>query len=111
MSEITFNELPKVVSEIYNKLNSIERLLLQKTPNSIREADKIMNLQQAAEMLNLTKQTIYGLVHESKIPVSKKGRRLYFSKLELLAWIKSGRRKTHEEISVEAEKYLKAKKI
>ncbi|MEI2695476.1 MAG: helix-turn-helix domain-containing protein [Saprospiraceae bacterium] len=111
MSEITFNELPKVVSEIYDKLNNIERLLLQKTPISIKEADKILNIQQAAEMLNLTVQTIYGLVHDSKIPVSKKGRRLYFSKQELLAWIKSGRRKTHEEISVEAENCLKKKMV
>ncbi|MBK9728993.1 MAG: helix-turn-helix domain-containing protein [Saprospiraceae bacterium] len=111
MSEITFNELPKVVSEIYEKLNTIEQLLLHKPSHSIKEADTILNIKQAAEMLNLTVPTIYGLVHESKIPVSKKGRRLYFSKQELMAWIKSGRRKTHEEISVEAEKYLKKKKV
>lgn len=64
--------------EIINaRLENIENLLTNlaikpKQERNQSEADVILNIQQAAEMLNLTKQTIYGLVHELKIPVSKK---------------------------------------
>ncbi|MBA4121185.1 MAG: helix-turn-helix domain-containing protein [Acidobacteria bacterium] len=49
--------------------------------------------------------TIYDLVHKRLIPHSKRGKDLYFSKSELLDWLKSGKRKTHSELALEAENF------
>src|SRR5258708_38569292 len=62
------------------------------------ETDDVLTIKQAGEFISLTVATIYGLVHRGQIPVSKKGKRLYFSRHDLTEWIKSGRRKTNDEI-------------
>lgn len=49
--------------------------------------------------------TIYDLVHKRLIPHSKRGKDLYFSKSELLQWLKDGKRKTQSEIALEAENF------
>lgn len=49
--------------------------------------------------------TIYDLVHKRLIPHSKQGKDLYFSRNELLAWLRSGKRKTQSELAVAAGNY------
>ena len=51
---------------------------------------KYLNIEQAAELLNLAVQTIYGLVHRKKIPFIKKHKRLYFKESELIKWLEDG---------------------
>ncbi|MBK9396145.1 MAG: helix-turn-helix domain-containing protein [Saprospiraceae bacterium] len=51
-------------------------------------------MDEAAKLLTLSKQTIYGLVSKSTIPHLKKGKRLYFLKKDLITWILQGKRKT-----------------
>lgn len=108
--ELTFNELPKAVTQLYDKLENIERLLLEKSNELQPEADQLLTIKQASEFLKLSVPTLYGKVHDAVIPVSKKGKRLYFSKKELTDWIKTGRKKTVTEIAAEAETYIKIKK-
>ena len=78
----------------------------QKAPLALQQADELLTIKQTAELLTLSVPTIYGLVHRAEIPVSKRGKRLYFSKAELTQWIKDGRKKTNTEIAAEAEQYL-----
>ena len=59
----------------------------------------------AIELTGLAKPTIYGLVSERKIPHSKRGKKLYFSRFELLEWLTNGKRKTRDEIAVEAANF------
>ena len=95
---------------IEQRLTNIEALLIniKHLPhlNYSQEDDKILTIDKAAEFLHLSVPTIYGLVHESKVPHSKKGKRLYFFKTELEEWIKAGKRKTISEITAEAELYV-----
>lgn len=79
----------------------------QQEQDNREELDKLLTIKQASEFLSLSVPTIYGLVSRSEIPHSKLKKRLYFSKQELLEWVKSGRRKTLDEISAEAGKYVK----
>ena len=109
MFELTFNDLPKAVTELYNKLENIERLLLEKSNENKPESDQLLTIQQASELLNLSVPTLYGYVHRAEIPVCKKQKRLYFSKQSLIEWIKEGKKKTLTEISNEADTYLKSK--
>ncbi len=85
----------------------------QQRSESFQETQKVelpphdlMNVEQTAQFLNLTKATIYTKVSRGELPVMKKGKRLYFSKLELLKYLQSGRKKTQQEIEVEAEAYI-----
>ncbi len=70
--EITFEQLPKAVTQLYDKLENIERLLLRKENEVQPEHDQLLTIKQAAEILSLSVPTIYGLVSKAEIPVSKK---------------------------------------
>lgn len=106
--ELTLETLPKAFSNLFSKVENIERLLQTKTERQ-PEADELLTIQQAADFLKLSVPTVYGLVSRSAIPVNKKSKRLYFSKQELTGWIKAGRKKTGAEIEAEAETYLRSK--
>lgn len=105
MEKYTLESLPHVVGKIEEKLNSIEKLLLQPQPSPSPIVD-LLTISEAAKFLKLTVPTLYSKVSRREIPVNKKGKRLYFSRSELLAWIKSGKKKTQFELSKEAERLL-----
>lgn len=97
------------------RLNNIETLLLDlkhqpKEQGKQSQADQLLTIQQASELLNLSVPTIYGLVSRLEIPCMKKGKRLYFSQQELTNWVKTGRKKTLAETASEAEAYLSKRK-
>jgi excisionase family DNA binding protein len=74
------------------------------------KTDEIGGIDLAIELTGLAKPTIYSLCSERKIPHSKQGKRLYFSRQDLLEWIKNGKRKTQVEIAIEAENYGRKEK-
>lgn len=106
--EITFEKLPQAVTQLFLKLENIERLLLSQ--NNTPPEDKLLTIREAAEILHLSVPTVYGLVQRTEVPVCKRGKRLYFSKQELVSWIMTGRKKTVAEIDVEAENYIQSRK-
>jgi len=111
MTETILISLP--VKELQTLIIDCVNVCLQNkaiSGNAEPEQDQLLTIQQAAELLNLSVPTIYGLVSRSVIPVSKKGKRLYFSKQELLNWIKEGRKKTKGEIEAEAQEYINRKR-
>ncbi len=77
---------------------------------TMAQTDEVDGIELAIEITGLAKPTIYSLCSERKIPHSKKGKRLYFSRQELLEWLKQGKRKTQAEIAVEAENYRQKEK-
>ena len=72
---------------------------------TMAQTDEVDGIELAIEITGLAKPTIYSLCSERKIPHSKKGKRLYFSRQELVEWLKQGKRKTQAEIAIEAENY------
>ena len=68
--------------------------------------EKPMSIKELSEYINLSVSTLYGLTSKRLIPCSKKGKRLYFRKDEILKWVNEGKRKTVEEIEKEAENYI-----
>jgi excisionase family DNA binding protein len=96
------------------RLSNIENLLLDLKHTSkdvgVTEANQLLTIKQAAELLDLTVPTIYGYVHRREIPFSKKSRRLYFSKKELTDWIHADRKKTISEIQSSAETLIKLRR-
>ena len=107
METLSFNELPGAVAQLFDKLTDIEQLLREQrqTPQQ-PESDQVLTIQQAGAFLSLAVPTLYGLVHRKKIPVSKQGKRLYFSKQRLIDWIQYGKKPTQIEIDSEADLHL-----
>ncbi len=86
---------------INERLTHIEGLLTTLTETQGQAAapapDELLTVQQAAEFLQLSVPTIYGMIHREEIPVMKRSKRCYFSKAELLEYLKAGRRKSNDE--------------
>ena len=100
MEQYSFDQLPRAVSELHQKLDVLQDLILE-SRQAVPPAVELMTITQAAEFLNLSIQTLYGKVCHKEIPVSKKGKRLYFYKSELEDWIRSGKKKTLAELKQE----------
>jgi excisionase family DNA binding protein len=107
---LTFEQLPTAVSQLSKQLENIERLLQQQNNQQQNQPDKLLTIQQAAELLNLTVPTIYGKVSKGELPHMKRSKRLYFSTLELMDYLKAGKKKTYAETALEADEYLANKK-
>jgi len=94
----TFEELPQAISTLHEKVDCIKDLLLEnRLQNPQRPRDDLLTIGQAAEFLSLSVPTLYTKVSRKEVPVNKRGKRLYFSMLELSEWIRSGKKKTAEE--------------
>ena len=52
------------------------------------ETPRFLSVDDAAELLSISKRTIYGWVQQRKIPYRKAGKRLLFLESELLDWTK-----------------------
>jgi excisionase family DNA binding protein len=93
------------------RLSNIENLLLDlkhttKDTSNRSEADELLTVQDAAKVLRLSVPTIYGLISKGELPVMKRSKRCYFSKVELINYIKQGRKKTHAEIEIEVQNFI-----
>ncbi|MBN1185458.1 MAG: helix-turn-helix domain-containing protein [Bacteroidales bacterium] len=69
----------------------------------------LLTVKDAAQFLHLTVPTVYSKVSRGELPVMKRSKRLYFSREDLMEYIRVGRKKTNSEIEVEAGSYLKKK--
>lgn len=65
--------------------------------------DELFTVPQAAEFLSLSVATIYGLNHQGDIPSMKRSKRLYFSKKDLIDYLKKGKKKTNSELADNAK--------
>jgi excisionase family DNA binding protein len=94
MDNLTFEQLPIAVNQLYDKLEMIEALIRNSTPQPNANTDQPLTVKQAAEFLSLAKSTIYRMAENRELPHYKHERRLYFVKKELIDWLEAGRRLT-----------------
>ena len=97
LSPLTLNELETL---IFNQVRKALKESLLASNDPVK--DELLTIESAAELLSVTVPTVYGYVHQRAIPCMKRRGRLYFSKVELLAWIRSSRRSTTDEIKANA---------
>lgn len=97
------------------RLSNIENMLLDLSRGSdtvkiTPDQGDLLTVPDAALFLNLAIPTIYGMISKKTLPFMKKSRKVYFSKKELMEYIKSGRNKSRDEIEADADQYLANKK-
>lgn len=68
--------------------------------------EDLLSTSSACELLNIAKSTLYNLVYKQAIPCMKRGKKLYFSKKELVKWVSQGRKSTKEEMAARAQAFL-----
>lgn len=76
---------------------------------SIHAPRKVMSLAELCEYTGMSKQSIYKLTSAQKVPHSKRGKRLYFEREKVDAWLVENRVKTDRELAQQANEYLSQK--
>lgn len=96
---------------ILDKLNNIENLLktAKKNDSGTVTITEVLNLNQAAEYVSLSKSAIYKKTAERNIPHFKQGKRLYFKRSELNDWLTEQKISTNAEIEKQASDYMMKK--
>lgn len=94
---------------IAETVNSCLKYNLPNT-NPQQAKDELLTVQDTAKFLSLSVPTVYGLISKGEIPVMKRSKRCYFSKDELINYLKQGRKKTLSEIDNETDAFLNTRK-
>jgi predicted DNA-binding transcriptional regulator AlpA len=99
--------------EIIQKISDqvTDNIIKAISPSTIPVEDAFLNIDDTAKLIDLAKPTVYGLVHQNKIPYHKKSKRLYFLKSEILDWIKSGKQESKSELEIRANDYLSKNRL
>ena len=106
---LTHDQIPKALGLLLTKVDNLERkFLTRQTPS---EHPKYLTIDELCEYdpAKRSKATFYGYVHRREIAFTKKGKKLLFLKSDIDAWLQSGRRKTGDEISQEADSYIQSR--
>ena len=87
-------------------LIAFAHLIINETSSRTARSDttptkEILTLDEAAQYLNLAKQTLYGMTSKNEIPFLKRSRKIYFRLEELERYLLEGRRKTKDELAKE----------
>ena len=93
-------------SQINQRLSNLEQLISELTEQgkqaATNESNDFLTIEEAGELLHLSKATIYSKCSLRELPYMKRGKRLFFSREELLNYLKQGRRKTLDEMQAGA---------
>ncbi len=91
------------MDEILKRLDKIERLL--ESQNLVQK--DVLNFNETSEYLELSHSHLYKLTSTRQIPhFCPQGKKLYFNRQELDAWLQRNRLTTTEEIEKEATNYI-----
>jgi len=102
MEKLTFDNLPQAIELILAKLAEIEQVLAIKK-QSEDKFNEIMDVTEAGMFLKLTRSTIYTKVSRGELPAFKSGKRLLFSKTELLEHIQLNKKMSSYQLKKEAD--------
>ena len=104
---LTFDKLHEAATKLSEEVSELKRLLIEKQEQpGTDQTEQFLTVQEAAEYLNLAVPTMYCKTMRGELPVMKQGKRLYFSRTELMEYIKAGRKKSNAEIKQGIKEYL-----
>ena len=86
---ITFENMPKAMVYLINKVEALEKALLEKNEVSFTPVDKWLNIDELKAYLpdHPAKATIYGWVSKREIPFHKGGKKLRFLQSDIDMWL------------------------
>jgi excisionase family DNA binding protein len=96
----------KLITDISERVTANILKAVHNDNSHTEQSEKLLTVQEAAQLLSLKVPTVYSKVSKGELPVMKRSKRLYFSSTELMEYLKEGRKKSNAEIEQEAETYL-----
>lgn len=95
---------------INNRLERIEKSIndLKNREAVSKSSDELLYVKSASEFLQISTATLYSKVSRGEIPVSRRGRKLVFSKNKLIEWSLQGERIPISEQRKQAIKKMQA---
>lgn len=107
----TFEQIPYALNRIMDELRIIKDQIAIPDSRSLVSTKvaekKILTAFDVCNLLDLKISTLYSLTHQNKIPFYKTNGRIYFDANEIDEWIRTGRRKTIDQLRKEATLQLK----
>lgn len=73
-------------------INNLKQLIAEAVQSGLsqqKEQDEFFTIEEASRYLKIPVTTLYDYTSNKRIPFHKKGKKLHFSKLELIVWMKS----------------------
>ena len=110
----TFDMIPMLMANLLEdnkilsaKIDALNRKISASVGNS-KDDDQRMDVNEAQKYIpgHPAVQTIYGWTFNNMIPYHKVGKRIYFVKSELDAWLSKEQHKSQEDLREEAEEYV-----
>ena len=92
---LTFNDLPKMVGRLCEKIESLENALkesLAKEPSAKENLHVPMTVEEVCSYLGISKSSFYYKAKHGGIPVIKQGKHLFVYRDELDKWLESSRK-------------------
>ncbi|MCX6312822.1 MAG: helix-turn-helix domain-containing protein [Bacteroidetes bacterium] len=110
MERLTFEELPRVVQELQEKIDRLTRLVENFAYGNLPDKDIWFDIKQLSEYLpdHPVTKTIYKKVGKNILPYHRRGdsKHLYFLKSEIDQYLKEGKKKKQKEIAEEVDTLL-----
>ena len=94
LTMISRDDLKELAAELYQ---------LSKNDPDVNKNEDILNVKEAARLLDLSPATIYGKTHRKEIPHFKRGKKLLFSRAILVNWLKETENPTEPYIQAKAK--------
>lgn len=113
----TFDMIPMLMANLLEdnkilsaKIDALNRKISASVGN--KDDDQRMDVTEAQKYIpgHPAVQTIYGWTSNNMIPYHKVGKRIYFVKSELDAWLSKEQHKSQEDLQKEAEEYVNNRK-
>lgn len=93
-SPIDPEKLINSISEKVSEKVTANILKVIKKQTQQDQTEQFLTIKEAAEFLNLTVSTLYSKCSRGELPFMKRSKRLYFSSVELMEYLKAGRKNT-----------------
>ena len=95
-SEITFNDLPKVIAELRDEVIGMKVALLDlqkgQTQHKMEKLRRTMNVEEAADYLRMPLNTLYMKLQKGEVSGMKPGKRWVLFSDELDKWLEANRK-------------------
>jgi excisionase family DNA binding protein len=89
LSELTVGDLKRIILGVIREKSGSDK------HNTSKE---FLNVFETSELICMPVETVYKYVSKSLIPCIRNGRRIKFSRTDVVAWMNARRQKTREEI-------------
>ena len=90
-TNVTFDDMPRMMSELLDQMRTLtDRVKRLETPEGRPKTSsgrEILTTMEVANMLKLSRITVYRMASRGDIPCYKSGKNLMFYKDEILEWV------------------------